>query len=155
VSSQANSTGRPMDCYAARRCCETPMYRAPESNLIPVCAGEPPPTRRKHVVLRPLQAAQCNGTTFPISPVTQGLADPINNRISPFIVGVSGHRGLRPDTLGHLRQALTDVLQQLEKRLAHSEVRIMTGMAAGADLLAVQIAACGVATRHRSGKPVS
>jgi hypothetical protein len=60
--------------------------------------------------------------------------------MSPFIVGVSGHRDLHPDTLQHLRRALAEILQQLKEHLPDWEVRIMAGMAAGADLLVVQTA---------------
>jgi hypothetical protein len=60
--------------------------------------------------------------------------------MSPFVVGVSGHRDLHPDTLQHLRRALGAILLQLKERLPDSEVRIMAGMASGADLLVVQTA---------------
>lgn len=72
--------------------------------------------------------------------MTQRLADYTDNVISPFVVGVSGHRDLHPDTLQYLRRALGEILQQLKERLPDSEVRIMAGMATGADLLVVQIA---------------
>jgi hypothetical protein len=55
-------------------------------------------------------------------------------------VGVSGHRDLHADTLHSLRGAVADILSQLKQRLPHSEVRLMSGMATGADLLAVQVA---------------
>ena len=67
-------------------------------------------------------------------------ADNPDHRISPFVVGVSGHRDLHPDALQQLRRALVEILQQLKERLPNSEVRIMAGMAAGADLLVVQTA---------------
>jgi hypothetical protein len=60
--------------------------------------------------------------------------------ISRFIVGVSGHRDLHPGTLQHLRRALVEILQALRELLPDSEVRIMTGMATGADLLVAQTA---------------
>jgi hypothetical protein len=68
------------------------------------------------------------------------LADHSDNTISPFVVGVSGHRDLHPDTLQHLRRALEEILQRLKEQLPDSEVRIMAGMATGADLLVVQTA---------------
>jgi len=68
------------------------------------------------------------------------LADNSNNRISPFVVGVSGHRDLHPETLPHLRDALADILRQLKECLPDTEVRIMTGMASGADLLVAHTA---------------
>jgi hypothetical protein len=60
--------------------------------------------------------------------------------ISPFVVGVSGHRDLRADALPHLRAAVTGILLQLKEHLPDSELRIMAGMASGADLLVVQAA---------------
>jgi hypothetical protein len=72
--------------------------------------------------------------------VVQRLADHTDNTISPFVVGVSGHRDLHPDTMQHLRRVLGEILQQLKQRLPDSEVRIMAGMATGADLLVVQTA---------------
>jgi hypothetical protein len=63
-----------------------------------------------------------------------------NQRISPFIVGVSGHRDLHPDTLHELRGGVVAVLQQLKEHLPDSDVRIMTGMATGADLLVAEVA---------------
>jgi len=63
-----------------------------------------------------------------------------NAAISPFIVGVSGHRDLRADALPHLRAAVTGILLQLKEHLPDSELRIMAGMASGADLLVVQTA---------------
>jgi hypothetical protein len=68
------------------------------------------------------------------------LTDENNNIVSPFVVGVSGHRDLHPDTLDHLGGAVAIILRQLKQRLPDSELRIMAGMAAGADLLVVQTA---------------
>jgi hypothetical protein len=60
--------------------------------------------------------------------------------VSPFVVGVSGHRDLRPDDLPRLRIVVTAILSQLKEHLPDSELRIMAGMATGADLLVAQIA---------------
>src|SRR6185437_11549523 len=60
--------------------------------------------------------------------------------VSPFVVGVSGHRDLHPDFLEHLRGAVAEFLKELRKHLADSEVRVMAGMASGADLLVAQTA---------------
>lgn len=68
------------------------------------------------------------------------LADPTDSRVSPFVVGVSGHRDLHPGTLQYLRGALEEILRRLKGQLPDSEVRIMAGMATGADLLVVQTA---------------
>src|SRR5215469_17190213 len=63
-----------------------------------------------------------------------------NDAISPFVVGVSGHRDLRADDLPHLRAAVTAILRQLAEHLPDSELWIVAGMATGADLLVAQTA---------------
>ena len=68
------------------------------------------------------------------------MTDDIENRVSPFVVGVTGHRDLSPESLPQVREALVDILHELKERLPESSMRIKTGMAAGADLLAVQTA---------------
>ena len=60
--------------------------------------------------------------------------------VSPFVVGVSGHRDLRADALPQLRAAITLILRQLAEHLPDSELRIVAGMATGADLLVAQTA---------------
>jgi hypothetical protein len=68
------------------------------------------------------------------------LTDKNNDSVSPFVVGVSGHRDLHPEALPHLRDAVAAILTQLKDRLPDSELRLIAGMAAGADLLVAQIA---------------
>jgi hypothetical protein len=61
-------------------------------------------------------------------------------RNSPFIIGVSGHRDLHPADTTRLRGAVTAFLRELGELLPDTELRIMVGMAAGADLLVAQAA---------------
>jgi hypothetical protein len=68
------------------------------------------------------------------------LTDKSTSSVSPFVVGVSGHRDLHPEAFQHLRDAVATILKQLQGHLPDSELRMMAGMAAGADLLAVQTA---------------
>jgi hypothetical protein len=68
------------------------------------------------------------------------LAQPTATANSPFIVGVSGHRDLDPDALPHLRQAVTSFVGELTQQLPDTELRIIVGMAKGADLLVAQTA---------------
>jgi hypothetical protein len=63
-----------------------------------------------------------------------------NDAVSPFVVGVSGHRDLRTEDLPHLRAAVTAILRRLAEHLPDSELRIVAGMATGADLLVAQTA---------------
>jgi hypothetical protein len=62
------------------------------------------------------------------------------NRNTPFVVGVSGHRDVSPDAIPQIRAAVMDFLRQLRTHLPDTELRIMTGMAAGADQLVAQTA---------------
>ncbi len=59
---------------------------------------------------------------------------------SPFIVGVSGHRDLDPNDVDRLHEAVSAFVLQLKKRLPDTELRIIVGMADGADLLVAQAA---------------
>src|SRR5258708_1999622 len=59
---------------------------------------------------------------------------------SPFMVGVSGHRDLEPDELPRLREAVTGFVRQLREQLPDTELRMIVGMAQGADLLVAQTA---------------
>ena len=74
------------------------------------------------------------------TPATNVLVDNTSKRISPFVVGVSGHRDIHPDFLGHLRGAVREFLNELRTHLKDSEVRVMAGMASGADLLVAETA---------------
>src|SRR6267143_1559498 len=56
------------------------------------------------------------------------------------MVGVSGHRDLDPDDLPRLREAVTGFVQQLREQLPDTELRMIVGMAEGADLLVAQTA---------------
>lgn len=59
---------------------------------------------------------------------------------SPFIVGVTGHRGLDGGDLPRLRAAVTAFVAQLRQHLPDTELQFIVGMAAGADLLVAQTA---------------
>jgi hypothetical protein len=56
------------------------------------------------------------------------------------MVGVSGHRDLDPDDITRLREAVRDFVQQLKTHLPDTELRLIVGMAAGADLLVAETA---------------
>src|SRR4029077_10680158 len=59
---------------------------------------------------------------------------------SPFMVGVSGHRDLDPDDSPRLREAVTNFVQQLKAHLPDTDLRLIVGMAQGADLLVAETA---------------
>lgn len=59
---------------------------------------------------------------------------------SPFIIGVSGHRDLDPTDVASLHAAVSDFVGQLKQWLGDTELRVIVGMADGADLLVAQAA---------------
>jgi hypothetical protein len=59
---------------------------------------------------------------------------------SPLVIGVSGHRDLHPAALPQLSGQVDAFLADLKRRLPDTELRIMTGMAQGADLLVARAA---------------
>jgi hypothetical protein len=68
------------------------------------------------------------------------LTDATSDANSPFIIGVSGHRDLNPGDLPRLRESVTGFLRLLKEQLPDTELRIIVGMAEGADLLVAQAA---------------
>lgn len=68
------------------------------------------------------------------------MAEPNQGANSPFIVGVSGHRDLDPGEFDRLRDAVRGFVGELKQHLPETELRLIVGMAAGADLLVAQTA---------------
>ncbi len=58
----------------------------------------------------------------------------------PLVVGVTGHRDLREEDLEDLRTAVRQELESLRDSYPHTEIRMMSSLAAGADLLCAEIA---------------
>ena len=59
---------------------------------------------------------------------------------SPLVIGVSGHRDLHADGVAQMKRRIQEFLADLKRRLPDTELRIMTGMAQGADLLVARTA---------------
>ena len=59
---------------------------------------------------------------------------------SPLVIGVSGHRDPHLVALAQLGRHVDEFLADLKRRLPDTELRIMTGMAQGADLLVARAA---------------
>lgn len=59
---------------------------------------------------------------------------------SPLVIGVSGHRDPQLAALPQLSRQVDELLADLKRRLPDTELRIMTGMAQGADLLVARAA---------------
>ncbi len=68
------------------------------------------------------------------------LLDKVRAVRSPLVVGVSGHRNLDPSCKPRLAEQVRAFLEYLKGRLPQTEIRIMTGMAQGADLLVAELA---------------
>jgi hypothetical protein len=68
------------------------------------------------------------------------LLDKVSALRSPLVVGVSGHRNLDPSCKPRLAEQVRAFLEYLKGRLPQTEIRIMTGMAQGADLLVAELA---------------
>jgi len=81
--------------------------------------------------------------TMPPKPMPHRHVDSANSSPlanSPFMVGVSGHRDLDTADLPRLREAVTAFVRQLKEHLPDTELRLIVGMAEGADLLVAETA---------------
>jgi hypothetical protein len=67
-------------------------------------------------------------------------ADAEQSTNSPLVLGVSGHRNLHPAEAARVKQRVAEFLGELRRRAPETELRIMVGMAQGADLLVAQAA---------------
>ena len=56
------------------------------------------------------------------------------------MVGVSGHRDLEAEQLPQLRAVVSDFVRQLKEHLPDTDLHLIVGMAAGADLLVAETA---------------
>jgi hypothetical protein len=59
---------------------------------------------------------------------------------APLVIGVTGHRDLRPEDLDRLGQQVRDVLRELRARYASTPFVLLSPLAEGADRLAARIA---------------
>lgn len=59
----------------------------------------------------------------------------------PLVVGVTGHRHLRAEDEPLLRAAVRQELERLQSRCPHTPLRLLTGLAEGADTLCAEVAA--------------
>ncbi len=57
-----------------------------------------------------------------------------------FTIGLTGHRDIHPDAIPGIRSALLKELQALRERFATLPVELVTGLAQGADTLAIDVA---------------
>lgn len=61
-------------------------------------------------------------------------------RSTPLIIGVSGHRDVDPDNVPAVSRAVTAFFDALKASVPNTPIRLMVGMAEGADLLVAQLA---------------
>jgi hypothetical protein len=59
---------------------------------------------------------------------------------APYVVGVTGHRDLRPQDLAALRHEVTGVLETIRKQAPGCPVVLLSGLAEGADQLVAEVA---------------
>ncbi len=59
---------------------------------------------------------------------------------APFVIGVSGHRDLAAQDVERVRAAVRTFIEQIRALLPDTQIRLMTGMASGADLLTARVA---------------
>jgi hypothetical protein len=73
--------------------------------------------------------------------VTQALSNPC---LIPFLIGVTGHRDLRPQDISALEAAVQSVIEGFRERLPSTPVILLSALAAGADQLVARVALrCG------------
>lgn len=68
------------------------------------------------------------------------LSDKTGHNDAPFTIGISGHRDLDPREAARLREAVVEFLQLIRRHLPDTEIRVMAGMANGADVVAARAA---------------
>jgi hypothetical protein len=69
----------------------------------------------------------------------------------PLVVGVTGHRDPHPDAIVSMREAFNATLDRLSGELPHAPIVVLSGLATGADQLAVRWACEWASSRPRLG----
>ena len=67
----------------------------------------------------------------------------MNNTVyntAPFIIGITGHRDLHPEDIETIRISFNNLLDQLAKLIPDTQIRVVSGMADGADRIAASVA---------------
>jgi predicted Rossmann fold nucleotide-binding protein DprA/Smf involved in DNA uptake len=59
---------------------------------------------------------------------------------APFIIGITGHRDLQSEDIETLRISFNNLLDQLAKLIPNTQIRVVSGMADGADRVAASVA---------------
>lgn len=63
-----------------------------------------------------------------------------NLGVLPFVIGVTGHRDLRPEDLNSLKEAVGEILDGFQKCLPHTPVVVLSALAEGGDRLVAEAA---------------
>jgi hypothetical protein len=58
----------------------------------------------------------------------------------PIVLGVTGHREIRPEDIPALRQAVADIFAEFRERHPHTPLRVLSALAPGADQLVAEVA---------------
>ena len=86
--------------------------------------------------------ARAHSSGAPAEISLNSTGEPLGTAASdaPFIIGVSGHRDLDPGDAQRLRAAVGEFLREIRASLPDTQIRVMAGMASGADLLVARTA---------------
>jgi hypothetical protein len=63
-----------------------------------------------------------------------------NHSLLPIIIGVTGHRDLRPEDVPQLEAKVREIFEELIKKYPHTPIQLLSMLAEGADRLVAQIA---------------
>jgi len=67
-------------------------------------------------------------------------SSPVEDGRLPIVIGVTGHRHLRPEDLPKHREQVRDLFTQLRRRYPSTPLRILSALAEGADRLVAEVA---------------
>ena len=73
-----------------------------------------------------------------MNPAAKQTASP--TRPLPLVIGVTGHRDLRPQDRGQLETTVRQILEQLQADYRHTSLVLLSALAEGADCLVAQVA---------------
>ena len=68
------------------------------------------------------------------------LVAPVGGYRVPLVIGVTGHRDLRPEEMPEIRQRVRELFEDLRKRYPTRKLRILSPLAEGADRLVANVA---------------
>jgi cadmium resistance protein CadD (predicted permease) len=80
----------------------------------------------------------------------------VSDSNSQFTIGITGHRDLLADEISTIKQNLHQEFTLLKEKFAHTQITMLSGMAEGADQIAVEVALnCGFSVEALLPMPLS